>query len=76
MNAEKQEAKRARAATHSNSNSGPATPKAQKSRILDEDMNLGGLTSLSGRAPQRDMSNMECFRCGKKGHKKDGMSNG
>lgn len=48
-------------------------PKVQTptlNRTIDEDMDLSGLTSLSGGRPTpgRDMSNMECFGCGKKGH--------
>ncbi|KAJ4986566.1 zinc knuckle [Stagonosporopsis vannaccii] len=48
-----------------------ASPKAA-SRPINEDANLDRLTSLSGgRKPAgRDMSNMECFRCGQKGHAK------
>ena len=39
---------------------------------INEDANLDRLTSLSGsRKPAgRDMSNMECFKCGQKGHAK------
>ena len=41
-------------------------------RPINEDANLDRLTSLSGgRKPAgRDMSNMECFKCGHKGHAK------
>ncbi|KAH7348996.1 hypothetical protein BKA66DRAFT_477064 [Pyrenochaeta sp. MPI-SDFR-AT-0127] len=42
-------------------------------RPLHEDMNLGGLSSISGgrRPARRDMSNVECYKCGQKGHVKD-----
>lgn len=42
------------------------------SRPINEDANLDRLTSLSGgRKPAgRDMSSMECFKCGQKGHAK------
>jgi hypothetical protein len=50
---------------------GDETPK-RAARPIDEDANLDRLTSLSGgRKPAgRDMSNMECFKCGQKGHAK------
>jgi hypothetical protein len=32
------------------------------------DTRLRGLQSLSGDHGKRDMSNMECFKCGQKGH--------
>jgi hypothetical protein len=35
---------------------------------VDEDMSLHGLSSLSGDHKPRDMSNVECFKCGQKGH--------
>ncbi|KAF1925031.1 uncharacterized protein M421DRAFT_267391 [Didymella exigua CBS 183.55] len=48
---------------------GDASPAA---RPINEDANLDRLTSLSGgRKPAgRDMSSMECFKCGQKGHAK------
>lgn len=50
---------------------GEASPKAAP-RPINEDANLDRLTSLSGgRKPAgRDMSSMECFKCGQKGHAK------
>lgn len=55
------------------------TPK--RAPKIDEDMDLRGMTSLSGGKPSggrqgglsgggRDFSTMECFRCGEKGHPK------
>ncbi|KAH7413934.1 hypothetical protein DE146DRAFT_627034 [Phaeosphaeria sp. MPI-PUGE-AT-0046c] len=35
---------------------------------VDEDRSLRGLESLSGGSKQNSMSNVECFRCGQKGH--------
>ncbi|KAH7071174.1 hypothetical protein BKA63DRAFT_568323 [Paraphoma chrysanthemicola] len=43
------------------------SPRAP-SRHVHEDMSLRGLQSLSGEIKQRDMSNVECFKCGQKGH--------
>lgn len=50
---------------------GEASPRAAP-RPINEDANLDRLTSLSGgRKPAgRDMSSMECFKCGQKGHAK------
>lgn len=50
---------------------GDASPRGAP-RPINEDANLDRLTSLSGgRKPAgRDMSNMECFKCGQKGHAK------
>ncbi|KAF9691464.1 hypothetical protein EKO04_010896 [Ascochyta lentis] len=50
---------------------GDASPRAA-ARPINEDANLDRLTSLSGgRKPGgRDMSSMECFKCGQKGHAK------
>ncbi|KAJ4293509.1 hypothetical protein N0V90_008792 [Kalmusia sp. IMI 367209] len=50
------------------------TPARRVAAPIDEDMDLSGLTSLSGgNRPNagRDMSNVECFSCGKKGHMRD-----
>lgn len=49
------------------------TPVRQQGNApIDEDMDLAGLTSLSGggrpNPGSRDMSKVECFRCGKFGH--------
>lgn len=48
---------------------GDASPAPRR---INEDANLDRLTSLSGgRKPAgRDMSSMECFKCGQKGHAK------
>ncbi|KAF2024121.1 hypothetical protein EK21DRAFT_118087 [Setomelanomma holmii] len=43
------------------------SPRAPPRRI-DEDMSLRGLQSLSGDVKPRDMSKVECFKCGQKGH--------
>ncbi|KAJ4344218.1 hypothetical protein N0V95_006258 [Ascochyta clinopodiicola] len=50
---------------------GEASPRGAP-RPINEDANLDRLTSLSGgRKPAgRDMSSMECFKCGQKGHAK------
>ncbi|UPX19970.1 uncharacterized protein EKO05_0010218 [Ascochyta rabiei] len=50
---------------------GDASPRGAP-RPVDEDAHLDRLTSLSGgRKPGgRDMSSMECFKCGQKGHAK------
>lgn len=50
---------------------GDASPRGAP-RAINEDANLDRLTSLSGgRKPAgRDMSSMECFKCGQKGHAK------
>ena len=46
--------------------------RRQANAPLDEDMDLAGLTSLSGggrpNPGSRDMSKVECFKCGKFGH--------
>jgi hypothetical protein len=67
----------ARSARQSLGDGSPRPP-----RKVNEDANLGGLTSLSGSGGRksglgggRDMSNMECFRCGQKGHMKDSCPN-
>ncbi|KAL5394395.1 hypothetical protein PMIN06_001571 [Paraphaeosphaeria minitans] len=48
------------------------TPVRRAAAPLDEDMDLAGLTSLSGGRPSgsRDMRKVECFGCGKLGHTK------
>ncbi|KAL5380613.1 hypothetical protein DPSP01_007677 [Paraphaeosphaeria sporulosa] len=48
------------------------TPVRRSAAPIDEDMDLAGLTSLSGGRPSggRDMSKVECFGCGKLGHTK------
>lgn len=70
VNAQRREAK-AQASLGDGSPRGP-------SRQLDEDMDLGGLTTLSGgrRPGGSNLSNMECFRCGQKGHMKDSCPKG
>ena len=47
-------------------------PSPRTPRTVNEDANLDRLTSLSGgRKPAgRDMSSMECYKCGQKGHAK------
>jgi hypothetical protein len=65
----------ARSARQSLGDGSPRPPKQ-----TNEDANLGGLTSLSGGRKSglsggRDMSNMECFRCGQKGHMKGDCPN-
>lgn len=45
-------------------NDAPPSPP----RHIDQDMSLRGLQSLSGEVKQRDMSSVECFKCGQKGH--------
>lgn len=64
--AERRESRQAHESMSNNSPRGPARP-------LNEDMNLGGLSSISGgrRPTGRDMSNVECYKCGHKGHVKD-----
>jgi hypothetical protein len=59
-------------------NAGNDTPK-RTPKPLDEDMYVGGLTSLSGgggKPSGRDMSSMECFSCGRKGHARANCPNG
>ncbi|KAF2448557.1 hypothetical protein P171DRAFT_428611 [Karstenula rhodostoma CBS 690.94] len=48
------------------------TPVRRAAAPIDEDMDLAGLTSLSGGRPSagRDMSKVECYGCGKRGHTK------
>ncbi|KAJ4346431.1 uncharacterized protein N0V89_010360 [Didymosphaeria variabile] len=48
------------------------TPVRRTGAPIDEDMDLAGLTSLSGGRPNagRDMSKVECYGCGKFGHTK------
>ncbi|KAF1847844.1 uncharacterized protein K460DRAFT_374823 [Cucurbitaria berberidis CBS 394.84] len=64
--AERRESRKAHTSTGNDSPRGPPRPP-------HEDMNLGGLTSISGgrRPGARDMGNVECYRCGQKGHMKD-----
>lgn len=45
-------------------NKSPGRPRAP----VDEDMSLHGLQSLSGASKPKSTSNVECFRCGQKGH--------
>jgi hypothetical protein len=61
--AQRRESRKARTSTGND-------PPRRPSRPADEDMDVGGLTSLSGgRQPAgRDMSNVECHKCGRKGH--------
>jgi len=65
------EEKRAAKKRESRKSEGDATPRTAP-RHINEDANLDRLTSLSGgRKPGgRDMSSMECFKCGQKGHAK------
>jgi hypothetical protein len=51
----------------SQSRQGDKSPRGPR-KAVDEDMSLRGLQSLSGDHKPRDMSNVECFRCGQKGH--------
>ncbi len=48
---------------------GYSTPNKQPPKF-DEDMNLGGITSLSG-GRTRDMSNITCFNGGRRGHTRE-----
>ncbi|KAH6638793.1 hypothetical protein C7974DRAFT_409800 [Boeremia exigua] len=50
---------------------GDASPRTAP-RPINQDANLNRLTSLSGgrKSGGRDMSSMECFKCGQKGHAK------
>lgn len=64
--AERRESRKARASMGNDSPRAPPKP-------LDEDMYVGNLTSLSGgaggsRPAGRDMSSVECYQCGKRGH--------
>ncbi|KAI8933336.1 hypothetical protein NX059_009960 [Plenodomus lindquistii] len=64
--AERREGRKARASM------GNHSPRAAPNP-LDEDMYVGNLTSLSGGAGNskpagRDMSNVDCYKCGQKGH--------
>lgn len=69
--AEKRESRKARASTGNDSPRGPP-------RRPNEDMTPGGLSSggrRSGGLSGRDMSNVDCYRCGQKGHLKDNCPN-
>ncbi|KAF2125490.1 hypothetical protein P153DRAFT_370146 [Dothidotthia symphoricarpi CBS 119687] len=70
VNAQRREAK-ARASLGDGSPRGPP-------RQLDEDMDLGGLTTLSGgrRPGGGNSSQVECFKCGQKGHMRDNCPKG
>jgi hypothetical protein len=81
MASKKREARRSGARQSLGGDGSPRPPPPR--RTVNEDANLGGLTSLSGSGGRksglsggRDMSNMECFRCGQKGHMKDACPNG
>lgn len=73
MAAEKRESKKKRASM------GNGTPKGMPTR-QDEDRNLNGLTSISGSRRSGggggggNMSNVECYKCGQKGHMAAGCS--
>jgi hypothetical protein len=57
------------AETCQNRDARPRHDNATQRRTLDGDMSLRGLSSLSGHGGgERDMSNVECFKCGQKGH--------
>ncbi|KNG46094.1 zinc knuckle protein [Stemphylium lycopersici] len=70
MASEKRESKKKRASM------GNGTPKGTPTR-QDEDRNLKGLTSISGSRRSGaggNMSNVECYKCGQKGHMAAGCS--
>ncbi|KAF1918623.1 hypothetical protein BDU57DRAFT_511324 [Ampelomyces quisqualis] len=48
----------------------PAQSPRGPRRTADGDISLFGLQSLSGEHKPRDLSNVECFQCGQKGHRK------
>lgn len=68
--AERRESRKAHASTGTDSPRGSSKPS-------NDDVYMGNISSISGgsRPGGRDMSNVECYKCGQKGHMATGCTN-